>query len=72
MCEACQFGGLVEIVGHVSWPPKMCVLKSVYMKDLISESACGVYSTFRSNTSKYPLETPKPESARIFRGKLHA
>ena len=41
-------------------------------KGLISESACGVYSTFGSSTSKYPLETPMPKSARVFRGKLHA
>ena len=50
----------------------MCVLKSVYMKDLVSEKvhAGGVYSTFGSSTSKYPLKTPRPKSARVFRGKV--
>ena len=68
LCGEGRLGGLVEIVGHISGPPKMRALKSVYMKGLISESACGVYSTFGFNTSKYSLETPRPKSARVFRG----
>ena len=50
------------------------MLKPVYMKVLVSEKvhACGVYSTFGSSTSKYSLKTPRPKSARVIRGKLHA
>jgi len=57
---------------YVEQVSSMRVLKLVYMSGLISESACGVYSTFGSNTSKYPLKMPRPKSVRIFKGKLHA
>jgi len=67
LCRAGRFDGLIEIVGHVSGPPKMRVLKPAYVKSLVSERACGVYSTFGSSTSKYSLETPRPKSARISR-----
>ena len=73
-CGAGRLGGLVAIVGHVSGPPEMRVLKPVYLKGLVSEKvhACGVYSTFGSSTNKYPLKKPRPKSVRVFRGKLHA
>jgi len=73
-CRAGRLGGLVAIVGQVSGPPEMRVMKLVYMKGLVSEKVrpYGVYSTFGSSTSKYLLRTPRPKSARVFRGKLHA
>ena len=67
LCGAGRLGGLVETVGHVSEPPKVSMLKLVYMKNMVSECACGVYSTFESNTSKYPLETLRPKCARVSR-----
>ena len=68
---ASRLGGLVTLVGHVSGPSEMRVLKPVFMKGLVSEKVHpgDVYSTFGSNTSKYPLKTPKPKSARVFWGK---
>ena len=57
----------------VSGPPKIRVLKPVYMKGLVSEKvhAGGVYSTFGSSTSKYPLKTPL-RALGFFGEKLHA
>jgi len=73
-CEVGWLCGLVAIMGHVSGPLEMHVLKLVYMKDLVSEKvhACGAYSTFRSSTNKYPLKTSRSKSARVFREKLYA
>jgi len=51
----------------------MRVLKFVYMKNLVSERACGVYSTCGSSTSKYSLETPRPKRVRVSRvSRMHA
>jgi len=36
-CGAGRLGGLVVLVGHVSEPSEMHVLKPVYMKGLVSE-----------------------------------
>ena len=66
-----QLGGLVEIMGHVSGPPKIRMFKPVCMKDFISESACVCIVHSGSNTNKYPLKMPGPKSARVFMGKLH-
>ena len=62
LVEASRFRGLVEVTGHIKR-----VLKPVYMKSLVSECACGVYSTFGSSTSKYSLETPRTKGARVSR-----
>jgi len=66
-----QLDGLVEIMDRVR-KPQECMCWNPYICKPDSESACGVYSTFESNTSKHPLETPRPKSARVFRSKLHA
>jgi len=34
--------------------------------------ACGVYNTFKSNTSKYSLEALRPIRVRVSRERLHA
>ena len=49
-------------------------LSSRYKKDLNHGRvhACGVYSTFRSSTSKYSLEALRPIRVRISRERLHA
>ena len=52
-------------------PKNVCVETRIYARPNQRKNALGVYTTFGSNTSKYPLKTPRPKSARVFRGKLH-
>jgi len=57
------------IVGHVNRAPAVVKVEADTKKDLIRGivHARGVYSTFRSSTSKYSLKVPKSTSARAFR-----
>ena len=64
--QACQLGGLVELMGHVNGPQSGGSF--IYIRPDQRKSACGVYSTFECSTSKYSLKTPKPKSARVFWG----
>jgi len=52
-------------------PKNACVETRIYVRLDQRENACGVYSAFGPSTSKYLLKMPRPESARVFRGKLH-
>ena len=51
-----------RVDGPRNWAPKI----------IMNYHACGVYSTFRSSTSKYPLEALRPMRVRVSRERLHA
>jgi len=53
-------------------PKNAYVETHIYVRTNHRGSACGVYNTFESSTSKYLLKTLRSKSVRVFTGKLHA
>jgi len=69
-----DIGGMITIVGHVSWAPRTIWVNTQIPKGPKSreDHAWGVYGTFGYDTRTCSLEALRPVRVRVSRGRLHA